>query len=111
MPIMNSLLRWSWVLGIALFLPVTLPAGGPVKYQSKIYFSEKENAFLTNNLSILRTSPSTCAPSLRTLEIGTPIKVIRRWKSRDNKKWLQVKITSNEIMELPSAVRRGWLNV
>ena len=25
---MNFALRWSWVLGIALFLPVALPAGG-----------------------------------------------------------------------------------
>ena len=111
MLVMTFLLRWSWVLGIALFLPVTLPAGGPEKYQSKIHFSKKENSFLISNCSILRTNPSTFAPSLRTLQIGTSVKILRKWRSSDNKKWLQVQIASNEIMELPSAVRRGWLNV
>ena len=107
---MTFALRWSWVLGIALFFPVALPAGGGERYQPEICSWEYRSSLFTCNSYFLKSSPSALAPSLRTLQVGTPIRVLRRWQSVDGKEWLQVQIASSEIFELSSLARRGWIS-
>ena len=107
---MNFALRWSWVLGIALFLPVSLPAGGGETIQSDFYLSESPNSLLSVDSSLLQSSPFAVAPVLSTLAIGTPLKVLRRWKDSDGQLWLQVKIISSEIIDFSPSAKRGWIN-
>ncbi len=106
----NFAFRWSLLLGVALFLPVALPAGGGEFFLSELSGFERFNDFLLINSSGLQASPKFDSPVLRTVEIGTPLNVLRKWKDSEGKEWLQVKIASNEIMELSSFVRRGWIN-
>lgn len=108
---MTFALRWSWVLGIALFFPVALPAGGGERYKSEIWRSAPYSPFLTDDCCALKAAPCEFAPSLRTLSLGTPLRVVRIWHGAHGEEWLQVQITSNEIIELSSVVRRGWINV
>ncbi|WP_414153500.1 SH3 domain-containing protein [Prochlorococcus sp. MIT 1307] len=107
---MTYVFRWSWLLGIALFFPVALPAGGGQLYQPKICRCFASTPLLAGNCCLLKASPSIFAPSLRTISVGTPLRVLRSWKAADGKEWLQVNIATNQIMELSSG-RRGWLNV
>ena len=111
MLVMTVVLRWSWVLGIALFLPVALPAGGSETLPLEICCSKYPNVLLISDCCDLKASPAIAAPKLRTLDLGTPLQVLRRWKSDDGKEWLHVQIVSNKTMEFSSFVRRGWLNV
>ena len=104
-------IRWSWVLGIALFLPVALPAGGSDTFPSDHLCTARPNPLLLVDNSCLQASPYSSSPILRTLEIGTPLNILRTWQASDGKKWLQVRIASNEIIELSSSARRGWINV
>ena len=108
---MTFALRWSWVLGIALFCPVALPAGGGERYKLEIRRLTPVNSLLTGDCWVLKAGPYPLAPSLRTLQLGTPLRVLRIWHGAHGEEWLQVQITSNEIVELTSVVRRGWINV
>ena len=108
---MTFALRWSWVLGIALFFPVALPAGGGERNQPEISGMESRRSFFTGNNCFLKASPSALAPSLRSLQVGTPIRVLSRWQSVDGQEWLRIQIASSEIFESSSLVRRGWINV
>ncbi len=108
---MILMLRWGWFLGIALFMPVALPAGGAEVHQTEICRFKDSSFLLTCDFCKLQTSPSVVAPSLRNLPFGTPLRVIRRWKSNEGHKWLQVKITSNEKIEFSSLPRRGWIQI
>ena len=108
----NFVLRWSWVLGVALFLPVALPAGGGEVFSSESSHTQTLHPLiLLEPSSSLKTSPFSNAPDLRNLDIGTPLNVLRAWEDSDGKQWLQVKIASNQIMEFSSFARRGWINI
>ena len=108
---MIFVLRWTWVLGIALFLPVGLPAGGSENFQLEYSLFEKANSLFISDSCVLKASPCIYAPSLRTLNLGTPLQVLRRYQGKDGNEWIHVRIFSNERMEFDSFVRRGWLNV
>ena len=108
----NFVLRWSWVLGVALFLPVALPAGGGDVFSSESSHTQTfQPLILVDSSFCLKTSPFSNAPDLRKLDIGTPLNVLRAWQDSDGKKWLQVKISSNQMMEFSSFARRGWINI
>ena len=109
--VMNFALRWSWLLGIALFLPLALPARDRDSLQPEICYSEYSNPIVISSYCSLKGSPFIYAPNLRSLDIGTPLKVLRRWTSEDGQEWTHVQLASNERMEFSSLVRRGWLNV
>ena len=104
-------LRWTWFLGIALFLPVALPAGGRENLQLEYCRSQYSKSLFISDFCALKASPSVNAASLRTLKLGTPLQVLRRYQGKDGKEWIYVRIFSNERMEFDSFVRRGWLNV
>lgn len=108
---MTFALRWSWVLGIALFLPAALPAGGGERYQPEICRLESSSPVFAGECCDLQASPSESAPSLRTLVVGTPLRVVRSWKSSNGEEWLQVQISNNPIIDLFPLARRGWVNV
>ena len=104
-------LRWSWLLGIALVLPIALPAGGYSRVQQDVLGKECTSSFFSGDKCLLQASPSFKSPKLRILQVGTPLRVLRIWQSPDGDEWVHVQITSHEILELPSSRRRGWLNI
>ncbi len=108
----GSIFRWSWLLGVALIAPVSLPAGG--------YSKDMTTRFILRNYSapsfagpscILRASPFNIAPTLREVEIGTPLRVLRRWQSSEGEDWLQIQIVSSETFGLDRLISRGWVNI
>ena len=108
---MGVLLRWGWVLGVALLAPAALPAGGGERRQPEIRRSDSSGPLFAGTSCELRVSPLAVAPSLRRLAVGTPLNVLRRWHGDDGKDWLQVQIASGSGECLAGVVRRGWLNV
>ena len=108
----NYLLRWSWILLAALLLPVSLPAGGNLdSSQSQIRRRKSSIQLFTGNHCILKVSPLTVAPTLKKVEIGTPIRVLRVWTNDEGRQWLQVQVSSASNSNLFSQGDRGWLNV
>ncbi len=107
---MGIFLRWSWLLVLALILPIALPAGG---FRGRSDFSRGDSLgpFLAGNNCVLRVSPLTIAPALRRLQVGTPLRVVRAWRCLEGKNWLQVQLESSQLMGANNMGGRGWINV
>lgn len=108
---MTFLLRWSCLLGIALIAPAALPAGGAERRKPQVRRRENSGPMLAGLGCDLKASPLTVAPTLRTVQSGTPMKIIRHWKCVEGKDWLQVEITCGDGGAFVDVVKRGWVNV
>ncbi len=111
MRLLFSVVHWGCLLGVALIAPVSLPAGGAERRNPEIRQRERSGPFLLSESCVLRSSPYVEAPSLSTLEVGTPLRILRCWHSPDGNSWLQVKIPFSEFVGLDSQARRGWVSV
>ncbi len=107
----GGLIRWSWLLGIALCVPTALPAGGGERKMPYVRVQKSvAEPFLTENGCILRASPMSFAPGLRKLEIGTPIQILDYFDTVDGSRWIRIKLLSG-YLEKPLYPTRGWVNV
>ena len=97
-----GMLRWSWLLGVALMAPAALPAGGGDCRQPQVRRRSGRGPLHTASDQALRISPIAVAPRLRTLEAGTSLRLLRRWSTADGQDWLQVQTLDRDR-------RRGWL--
>ena len=107
---MSNLLRFAWILGIAIFLPISLPAGGASRAIPQIRRREKEDPILSISGCFLKSSPLKVAPCIRTLEVGTPMKILHSWESPEGDNWIHVRITETGNNLLLGSVSHGWLN-
>ena len=102
---LGGVLRWSWLLGVALMAPATLPAGAGEMRQPQVRRrSEGSDPLHTGREAELHNSPIATAPALRKLAVGTPLRLLHRWPGDDGHDWLHVQ-------ELKGESRRGWLRV
>ena len=97
-----GMLRWSWLLGVALMAPAALPAGGGDCRQPQVRRRSGRGPLHTASDQALRISPIAVAPRLRTLKAGTSLRLLRRWSTADGQDWLQVQTLDRDR-------RRGWL--
>ncbi|MDP6851910.1 MAG: SH3 domain-containing protein [Prochlorococcus sp.] len=104
------LLRWSWLLTVALFVPAAMPAGGGELQLPVVRRRERHSPLLSGKGCTLRCGPLTTAPSLSTLAIGTPMRLLRRWQAGDGQEWLQVQINAG-AGRFNQGSRRGWMRV
>ena len=99
---MGAVLRWSWLLGVALMAPAALPAGGGDNRQPQLRRRSGNGPLHLNAESTLQVSPMAVAPRLHTLPVGTSLRLLRRWSGSDGRDWLQVQTLAGEQ-------RRGWI--
>jgi len=104
------MLRWSWLLGVSLIGPVALPAGGAERRLPQIRRQQGSSPLLSGNDCVLHSSPLVAAPALRRLEIGTPLQLLRHWRSEDGSNWIQVKVTSGYPLIDAVERQRGWIH-
>ena len=103
-------LRWGWLLGVALMAPAALPAGGAQRRLPPLRRQEGKSPLLSGDSCVLRSSPLVEAPALRRLELGTPLQMLRHWRGDDGRDWIQVQVSSGQ--GLPSGLQsvRGWVH-
>ncbi len=97
---------------LALIAPIALPAGGGNRIKSEIVVCKEKEFYLAGNSCILFSSPSLSATALRSIELGTPIRVVRLWKNNESFRWAQVQVSNPNPIDISSpTVTRGWINV
>ena len=105
----STFIVWTWLLGIALVLPTTLPAGGA---QESIIQNRKNNVgspiIALKDFDLL-SSASKDSSILTLVKAGTPVKILKIWDSPDSEKWLLVNISIQGFNQL--FYKRGWVNV
>ena len=109
MNIISTFIVWTWLLGIALVVPTTLPAGGA---QESIIQNRKNNVgspILALKDFNLLSSASKNSSILTRVKAGTPVKILKIWDSSDREKWLLVNISIQDYNQLFS--KRGWVNI
>ena len=109
MNIISTFIVWTWLLGIALVVPTTLPAGGA---QESIIQNRKNNVgspiIALKDFNLL-SSASKNSSILTRVKAGTPVKILKIWDSSDREKWLLVNILIQEFNQL--FYKRGWVNI
>ena len=103
-------LRWGWLLGVALMAPAALPAGGAQRRLPPLRRQEGKSPLLSGDSCVLRASPWVAAPAWRRVELGTPLQMLRHWRGDDGRDWIQVQVSSGQ--GLPSGLQsvRGWVH-
>ena len=104
----SSLLRWGWLLGVALLGPAALPAGGAERRLPQIRRQDGEGPLLSGSNCLLQAGPGLAAPALRRLEIGTPLQLLRHWRSADGRDWIQVQVGAHPAVPGVSVRERVW---
>ena len=110
---MNYFFRFSWLLLIALILPINLPAGGPIDL-TRLEISRRKDSdpLIVGSSCFLRVNPSTDSVVLRKLMHGTPIRFIRSWPSSSNGTfWVQVNIETLNLFSKTNQASRGWIRI
>ena len=109
MNIISTFIVWTWLLGIALVVPTTLPAGGA---QESIIQNRKNNVgspiIALKDFNLL-SSASKKSSILTRVKVGTPVKILKIWDSSDREKWLLVNISIQDFNQL--FYKRGWVNI
>jgi hypothetical protein len=104
-PSSPPVLTWAALLGIALFAPAALPAGGADRRLPELRRRESPLEPLLNPTGcVLRAAPRSQAPLLGSLEAGVPLRVLRTWMEPGGRRWLRVATTG-----AGGRASRGWL--
>ena len=106
----SSVFRWGWLLGVALLAPAALPAGGAERRLPQIRRQDGEGPLLSGCDYLLQAGPGFAAPTLRRLEIGTPLQLLRHWRSADGHDWMQVQVASHSAFPGGTDRKRGWIH-
>ena len=109
MNLLSTFIVWTWLLGIALVIPTTLPAGGA---QESLIQQRRNNVgspiIALKDFNLL-SSASNNATILTPVKAGTPVRVLKVWDSTDCGEWLLVNITINDFNQF--FYKRGWVNI
>ena len=45
------------------------------------------------------------------LDVGTTLSVLRNWKVNENEIWVRVELASNQLLEHPNKITKGWIKM
>ncbi len=110
MSIFISSIQWSWLLSIALLIPISLPAGGAQKSLIEPIKTVKTNQLMSGECCDLRVSPSMNSSVLIQVPLGITMQSLRFWKNDAGNNWMQVKISSLPLLDKIGVPTRGWVN-
>ena len=110
MNLISTFITWTWLLGIALVIPTTLPAGGA---QESIIQHRKNNIgspiIALKDFNLLSSASEKNSSIITRVKAGTPVQVLKIWDSIDGGKWLLVNISLQDFNQLFN--KRGWVNI
>ena len=109
MNLISTFIIWTWLLGIALVIPTTLPAGGA---QESIIQHRKNNMgspiIALKDFNLLSSAHKNSSV-VTSVKAGTPVKILKIWDSTNYGKWLLVNIPIQNFNQL--FYKRGWVNI
>ena len=107
----NDFLKNICLITFALIGPITLPAGGIQRNlnQYTLLNNSKEIILISNCL--LYSHPKTNAKKLIVIKTGSSLSILRKWKSNDRDNWVRVALATNQLIDDPNKITRGWLKI
>ena len=109
MNFISTFIIWTWLLGISLVVPTSLPAGG----SQESIIQHRENKIGSPLIALkdfnLLSSVSDNSSVLIRVKAGTPFDVLKEWDCNYTGKWLLVNVLNQDSYQL--FYRRGWVNI
>ena len=109
MNLISTFIIWTWLLGISLVVPTSLPAGG----SQKSIIQHRENNIESTLIALkdfnLLSSATLNSSIVSRVNSGTPVDVLKVWDSNDSGKWLLVNVLSQNFNQF--FYKRGWVNI
>ena len=109
MNLISTFIVWTWLLGISLVVPTTLPAGGAQKSN----IQHRENNIRSPIIALkefnLLSSASNNSYILTRVKSGTPVNIMKVWESSDSGKWLLVNVLNQDFYQF--FYKKGWVNI
>ena len=107
----HSLLKNICLIIFALIGPITLPAGGIQKSLNQYKFLNNTKEIILSSDTSLYSFPKTTSKKLIILDSGTSITILRNWKVNEREIWVRVQLASNQILEDPNKITKGWIKM
>ena len=109
MNLISTFIVWTWLLGISLLVPTTLPAGGAQKSNIQQRKNNLSSPIIALKEFNLLSSASNNSSILTRVKAGTPVNVMKVWDSNDTGKWLLVNVLSNDFYQF--FYKKGWVKI
>ena len=109
MNLISTFIVWTWLLGIALVVPTTLPAGGAQKSMIQHRKNNIRSPLIALKEFNLLSSASKDSSILTPVKAGTPVNVLKVWNSTKSGKWLLVNVLSQDFYQF--FYKKGWVNI
>ena len=109
MNLISTFIVWIWLLSIGLVAPTTLPAGGAQESTIQHRRNNIGSQIIALKEFDLLTSASNYSSTLTSVAAGTPVNIIKVWKSNESRNWLLVGVLCQNFDQL--FYRRGWVEI
>tara|TARA_Y100001968_G_C18891376_1_gene496316 strand:- start:126 stop:464 length:339 start_codon:yes stop_codon:yes gene_type:complete len=109
MNLISTFIVWTWLLGIALVVPTTLPAGGAQKSNIQQRKNNINSPIIALKEFNLLSSASRDSSPVTRVKVGTPVKIMKVWDSSNDGKWLLVNVISQDSSQF--FYKKGWVNI
>ena len=107
----NNLIKNFCLITFALIAPITLPAGGIQKNFNQNRFLNNTKEIILSSNTLLYSYPETHSKELLVLDIGTTLSILRNWKVSESEIWLRVELASNQLLDDPNKITKGWIKM
>ena len=107
----KNILKNFCLITFALIAPITLPAGGIQKTLNQNRFPVNTKEIILSSDTSLYSFPQINAKELLVLDIGTTLSVLRNWKVGESEIWVRVKLASNQFLDDPNKITKGWIRM
>ena len=107
----NNLLKNFCLITFALIAPVTLPAGGIQKSLTQNKFPTNTKEITLSSNTYLYSFPKIYAKELLVLHVGRTLSVLRNWKVSESEIWVRVQLSSNQFLDDPNKIKKGWIKM
>ena len=107
----SNLLKNICLIIFALVGPITLPAGGIQKSLNQYNFLNNSKEIILLSDTSLYSYPKIDAEKLMLINSGTLITILQNWRAYEGEFWVRVKLSSNNILEDPNKITKGWIKM
>ena len=107
----ENLLKNFCLITFALIGPISLPAGGIQRSinEYKSLNNAKEIILTTNHA--MYSFPKVNAKKLLILKSGHSLSILRKWQISEKDIWLRVELATNQLLDDPNKIIKGWIKM
>ena len=108
---MKNVIKNIWLIGFALIVPITLPAGGIQRNLNEYKILNNSKEIILNANCSLYTFPKINAKKLLVLDTGSSLSILQKWVVSEDDTWARVELLTNRFIEDPNRIKRGWIKI